>query len=318
MPRPLIVIPGDEPVQLAGSPHLDRLREMAEVVLYDTRPADNAEKIRRMKDADVLINSRGSVKWPGEVLRELPQLKLISLCGIGADCIDLQTAQACGIIVSNIPGRTAGLVAEHALALLFGIARKLAQHTAELKAGQWIRRDLVYLRGKTLGVIGTGAIGREMIRLARAVGMEVIAWSFHPQQELAVQHEFRYVELDELLQLSDAISLHVKLTPESRGLIGRREFGLMKPDCLLVNTARGAIVDTEALVEALNRGHLGGAGLDVFETEPIPADHPLFRCEQVILTPHVADQTPEGMEILNGGAVDNVVAFLQGKPQNRV
>jgi phosphoglycerate dehydrogenase-like enzyme len=157
-----------------------------------------------------------------------------------------------------------------------------------------------------------------MIRLARAVGMEVIAWSFHPQPELAAQHGFRYVELDELLQQADAISLHVKLTPESRGLIGHREFELMQPGCLLVNTARGAVVDTEALVESLNRGHLGGAGLDVFETEPIPADHPLFRCEQVILTPHVADQTPEGMEILNGGAVDNVVAFLQGKPQNRV
>ncbi|MDB5385098.1 MAG: hprA [Planctomycetaceae bacterium] len=318
MPRPLIVIPGDEPIQLAGSPHLERLSEVGDFVLYEDRPADNAEKIRRMQDAEVLINSRGSVRWPGEVLRELPRLKLISLCGIGADCIDLPAAKECGIIVSNIPGRTAGLVSEHALALLFGIARKLAQHTAELKSNQWIRRDLVYLRGKTLGVIGTGAIGREMIRLAQAVGMQVIAWSFHPQPEIAAERGFKYVELDELLQQADAISLHVKLTNDSRGLIGRREFGLMKSGSLLVNTARGAIIDTSALIEALHSGHLGGAGLDVFESEPIPADHPLLKCEQIILTPHVADQTPEGMEILNGGAVDNVIAYLQGKPQNIV
>lgn len=318
MARPLIVIPGDEPAQLAGSSHLERLHEFGEVVLHTDRPANDQEKIRRMQGAEVLINSRGSVHWRREVLSALPDLKLISLCGIGSDCIDLVAAKEFGIIVSNIPGKTAGLVSEHALALLFGVARKLAQHTAELKSGQWIRRDLVYLRGKTLGVVGTGAIGREMIRLAQAVGMNVIAWSFHPQPELATERGFRYVSLDELLKSSDAISVHVKLTADSKGLIGRREFSLMRPGCLLVNTARGAIIDTDALVESLRSGHLGGAGLDVFETEPLPADHPLFDCEQVILTPHVADQTVEGMEILNGGAIDNVVAYFRGQPQNRV
>lgn len=316
--RPLIVIPGDEPIQLNGSPHLERLKEFGEVVLYDTRPASDAEKIQRMQGAEVLINSRGSVKWPGAVLRQLPKLKLISLCGIGADCIDLPAAKECGIIVSNIPGRTAGLVSEHALALLFACARKLAEHTAELKSGQWIRRDLVHLRGKTLGVIGTGAIGREMIRLGKAVGMSVIAWSFHPRPELESQLGFQYVDRDELLRQADAISIHVKLTADSQNLIGDREFALMKRGCLLVNTARGAIINTDAMIRALNSGHLGGAGIDVYEVEPIPADHPLLKCKQVVLTPHVADQTPEGMEILNGGAVDNVIAYFQGKPQNLV
>ena len=318
MPRPIIVIPGDEPIQLAESPHMDRLHAVGEVRLHRDRPADNADKVRRCRDAEVLINSRGSVKWPAEVLRELPRLKLISLCGIGADCIDLNATQELGIIVSNIPGRTAGLVSEHALALLFACARQLVQHTAELKSGQWIRRDLVFLRGKTLGVIGTGAIGREMIRLSTAVGMIVIAWSFHPQPELEQQLGFKYVSRDELLSASDAISVHVKLTPDSRHMLGRRELALMKPGCLLVNTARGAIIDTDALVESLRSGHLGGAGLDVFDTEPLPPDHPLLSCPRVVLTPHVADQTPEGMEILNGGAVDNVIAYLNGKPQNIV
>ncbi len=127
-----------------------------------------------------------------------------------------------------------------------------------------------------------------------------------------------FVSLDELLRSSDVVSLHLKLTGQSHGLIGRREIGIMKPGAILVNTARGAIVDTPALVEALDAGHLGGAGLDVFDVEPIPVDHPLLRCRQVVLTPHVADQNEEGMEILNGGVVDNVLAFLAGSPNNRV
>ncbi|MES2793226.1 MAG: NAD(P)-dependent oxidoreductase [Planctomycetota bacterium] len=318
MSRPIIVIPGDEPIQLADSPHMDRLHAVGEVRLYRDRPRDSAEKVRRCQGAEILINSRGSVKWPGEVLRELPQLKLISLCGIGTDCIDLEATRALGITVSNIPGRTAGLVSEHALALLFACARQLVQHTAELKSGQWIRRDLVYLRGKTLGVLGTGAIGRAMITLGKAVGMNVVAWTFHPQPELAAQLGFKYVSQDELLATADAISIHVKLTPDSQHLLGRRELHLMKPGALLVNTARGAIIDTDALVESLRSGHLGGAGLDVFDVEPLPPDHPLLSCPQVVLTPHVADQTLEGMEILNGGVVDNVIAYLNGKPQNIV
>ena len=318
MARPIIVIPGDEPTQLGDSPHMERLHAVGEVRLYRDRPEGNAEKIRRCQGADIMIQSRGSVKWPAEVLCELNQLKLISLCGIGTDSIDLPTTRAKGIIVSNIPGRTAGLVSEHAMALLFACARHLAQHTAELKSGQWIRGDLVYLRGKTLGVIGTGAIGRGMIQLGKAIGMKVIAWSFHPQPELEAQLGFRYVSKDELFKTADAFSIHVKLTPDSRHLVGKAELQMMKPGALLVNTARGAIVDTDALVDALNSGHLGGAGLDVFESEPMPDNYPLLSCQRVVLTPHVADQTPEGMEILNGGAVDNVIAYLNGKPQNIV
>lgn len=318
MSRPIIVIPGDEPIQLADSPHMDRLHAVGEVRLYRSRPADNADKVKRCADADVLINSRGSVKWPGEVLRQLPQLKLISMCGIGTDCIDLNATRELGIIVSNIPGRTAGLVAEHALAMLFACARQLVQHTMELRAGQWIRRDLLFLRGKTLGVLGTGAIGREMIRLAKAIGMNVMAWSFHPQPELEQTLGFRYASLDEVLSSSEAISLHVKLTDDSRGLLGPGQIQKLKPGCILINTARGPVVDTPALVDALRSGHVGGAGFDVFDTEPLPANHPFLTCPNMVLTPHVADQTVEGMEILNGGAVDNVIAYLNGQPQNIV
>jgi D-3-phosphoglycerate dehydrogenase len=265
-----------------------------------------------------MINSRGAVKWPGDVLRRLPQLKMISVCGIGTDAIDLETARALGILVCNIPGRTAPIVAEHALALMLAVARRCSFHTDALKRGRWAGPDNVYLRGKTLGIIGLGSIGAEMARLGQAIGMRVVAWTFHASPERSRNLGIQLISLDELLRTADVVSVHVKLTDQSRGLLGARELAFMKRGALLVNTARGAIVDTAALVAALDSGHLGGAGLDVFDAEPLPPDHPLLACEQVVLTPHNADQTPEGMDILNAGAVDNVIAYLEGRPQNRV
>ena len=178
--RPLIVVPGDDPRMIAGSPHLDRLRERAEVVLYDSRPASDEEKVSRARDATVILNSRGIVRWPGSVLRQLPKLKMIACCAIGFDCVDMRAAAELGILVTNVPGRTATIVAEHALALLLGTARRLALMTSEIKQGRWPGQHLISLSGKRLGVIGTGNIGCEMIRLGRAIGMDVVAWSFHP------------------------------------------------------------------------------------------------------------------------------------------
>ena len=316
--RPLIVVPGDYPVQLAGSPHLERLRPYGEVALLSTRPAGDAEKLSRVRDAQVMINSRGAVKWPGHLLEQLPRLRFITVCGIGTDSIDLEAAREQDIIVSNIPGMTAAVVAEHALALMLAASKRVSYQTAELRAGRWIGMNNVYLRGKTAGVVGTGAIGVEMIELCRALGMEVVAWTFHPSAERSRELGVRFVELDELLRVSDVVTLHLKLTPESRHLIGARELSLMKPGSLLVNTARGAIVDTAALVDSLDSGHLGGAGLDVYDTEPLPGNDPLLDSEQVVLTPHSADQTPEGYDLLNQGVVDNVIAFLEGRPRNVV
>jgi D-3-phosphoglycerate dehydrogenase len=316
--RLTIVVPSDYPVQIAGSPHLDRLRAAAEIVLFDTRPANPEEQLRRVEPADILINSRGYLKWPGELLRRLPKLRMISTCSIGTDSIDLVAARELGIVVSNIPGKTAPVVAEHAVALLLAVAKRVAFQTSELKAGRWTLRNNVFLAGKTLGIIGLGNIGMAMARLARAIGMEVIAWTFNPAKQRGAALNVRLVELDELLRGSDAVSIHVALTEQSRGLIGQRELEMMKPGALLINTSRGGVVDLPALVAALQSGRLGGAGLDVFDIEPLPADHAILRCEQVVLTPHHADQTPEGVEFLNAGAVENVLAYLNGQPQNVV
>jgi D-3-phosphoglycerate dehydrogenase len=313
-----IVIPGDDPPQLQGSPHLERLRQAGEMILYLDRPAGVAEQVRRAEGATCLINSRSAIKWSGDVLRQLPDLRMITTCGIGTDAIDLETARELGIVVSNVPGKTVPIVAEHALALMFAVARRAWHQTNAVKEGRWLGLDNVYLRGKVLGIIGTGAIGAEMARLALAVGMKVIAWTFNPTPERARQLGVPFVALDELLRSADVVSVHVKLTEQSRNLIGAREFALMKSGALFINTARGAVVDAPALVAALHSGKLGGAGLDVFDIEPLPADHPLLACEHVVLTPHNADQTPEGIDFLNVGVVDNVLAFLRGKPMNRV
>lgn len=316
--RPLIVIPGDDPPQCQGSHHLERLAKFGEVKLYDNRPSSSEEQIERARDATAIINSRGQIHWTSEILRNLPKLKMITVCGIGTDAIDLKEARARGIVVSNVPGKTAPLVAEHALGLLMAVAKRATFQTTAMREGRWASVDGVFLRGKTLGVVGTGNIGAEMIRLGKAIGMNVIAWTFHPTQERAETLGVEYVDLDYLLSRSDVVSLHVQQTPETHHMIGKREIDLMKSGALIVNVSRGAIIDTSAMVDALNSGHLSGAGLDVFEEEPIPTNHPLLDCQHIAVTPHVADMTPEGLDLLNEGVIDNVVAFFEGRPQNVV
>ena len=316
--RVVIVVPGDDPAQIQGSPELARLAPYGEVVVHTDRPRTLEEQVARARDAACLMNTRGAVKWPAAALRALPKLRMATVCGIGTDSFDLDAARDLGIVICNIPGRTAPFVAEHAFGLMLAAAKRAAFQTAELKAGRWTRMDNVYLGGKILGLIGAGAIGAAMARLAAAIGMEVLAWTFSPSPERAAALGVRFVALDDLLQTADVVSVHVKLTADSRGLLGARELALMKRGAILVNTARGAVVDTSALVAALRTGHLGGAALDVFDQEPLSADHPLLLCDQVILTPHNADQTPEGMDVLNAGVVDNVIAFLEGRPQHVV
>jgi phosphoglycerate dehydrogenase-like enzyme len=317
--RVQIVVPGDDPQQIQGSPRLARFEPYGDVTVYTDRPTSFEEQVVRAKDATILLNSRGAIKWPGEVLRQLPKLKFITVFGIGTDSIDLVTAKELGITVSNIPGKTAPVVAEHAFALMLAAAKRVVFQTGEMRDGRWgTRIDNVYLNGKTLGVIGAGPIGARMIQLGKAIGMDVLAWTFNPSSERADQLGAPFVSLDELLQRSDVVSLHLPLTDQSRGMIGTRELGLMKPGALLVNTGRGPLVDEAALISALDTGHLAGAGLDVFTQEPLPADAPILRCKQVVLTPHNADSTPEGLDLLNDGAVENAIAFLEGSPQNVV
>lgn len=314
--RLTVVIPADDPPLVGRSLHLEQLREFADVRLYSDRPGSDAEMFQRLEQADVLLNSRSAVKITGDLLRRLPRLKMIAVCGIGYDAIDMTAAKERGIVVSNVPGRTATVVAEHAFALMLAVSRRMAFMVQELQRGTWSSELGVTLVGRTVGVVGTGNIGSEMIRFCRAFGMNVLAWTFHPSPEKARQLGFQYVELDELLTRSDVVSLHLRLSEESRGLISADRLSRMKREAILVNTARAAIVDTAALVDHLHSGQLFGAGIDVFDHEPIDSSHPLLGVPNVIATPHSADQTPEGLDLLTIGCVENIRAFIDGRPTN--
>lgn len=318
MTRPVVVIPADFPPLVSRSPLLPQLEQFAEVRLHLDRPQSPAAQIQRMQDADILLNSRGSLSFPEHVLQALPRLKMIAVCGIGYDSIHLPTATRRGILVCNIPGRTAPIVAEHALALLLAASRRTSWMTAELRSGRWPGDLSLSLAGRRLGVIGTGHIGCEMLRLGKAIGMQTVAWSLHPDPAKAARLGFEYLSLEELLRTSDAVSLHTRLSDQTRHLLNADRLALMKPAAVLVNTARGAVVDTLALADALQNRRLFAAGLDVYEHEPLPATHPLLACEQVVLTPHSADMTQAGVDLLTQGCIDNIAAFLQGQPRNVV
>lgn len=312
---PLVVVPGDDPEQIAKAPALQKLEGKARVRVFETRPTSLEEKWERVRDADIILNSRGSITWREDDFQRLPKLKLIATCSVGTDSIDLIAARERGIVVSNQPGVNARFVAEHMFGLMFAVAKNAAAQTALLRQGLWQPTQNGMLQGKQLGVIGTGAIGAEMARLGRAIGMDVVAWSFNPSAERENKLGVRFVSFEALLRESHVVSLHVRLSDDSRGLIGAEQLAMMRSDAILLNGARGPVVDTPALTQALSAGKLFGAGIDVFDDEPVPADLPLLQCPRLIMTPHAADQTPEAVVATNEGAVANILAFLEGTPK---
>lgn len=312
---PIVAIPGDAPAQIADSPALERLEGRAQLRIFRDAPAGAEDKLERVKGAQVILNSRGSVTWREDDLAKLPDLQLIATCSVGTDSIDLEAARKRGIVVSNQPGVNAPFVAEHMFGLMFAVAKNAASQTALLQQGIWRPAPNLFLQGKRLGIVGTGAIGAEMTRLGRAIGMEVVAWSFNPDPARGEALGVRYVSLDELLRTSAVVSLHVRLSEDSRGLIGATELAKMRSDAILLNGARGPVVDTNALIDVLNAGTIAGAGIDVFDEEPVSAESPLLACERLVMTPHSADQTAEAVVATNEGAVDNILAFLDGKPR---
>jgi D-3-phosphoglycerate dehydrogenase len=309
-----IVIPDDYPVVMAASAAYKRLIETTPVTYFDTLPGSEDALIERIRGFDTVINIRSSCKFTSRVFSECPGMKLLSIWGTGTDNIDLEAAQRHGVTVTNTPGVSAVSIAEHSLMLALAVARRVVKVHGGVVAGEWPRGQSVQLHGKTLGVIGLGAIGRQFARIAQGIGMRVIAWTMHPNPSLG----FELVKLEELLRSSDVISLHLRLSPETVGFIGRAQIEMMKPTTILVNTARGPIVDEAALVEALRMRRIAGAGLDVFEVEPLPKGHPLTQLDNVVLTPHCAGVTPEVLEAGLALAIENVASFRNGKPRNVV
>lgn len=305
----------DYPVFFSGHPEVERLRAHCDVALFTTRAADEAELAARAAGAVAVVNLRAYTRITASLLDRLPGLGLIVVAGTGVDNVDIEAATARGVLVCNTPGLAARSVAEHAIALLLAVAKQLARTDREVREGGWIHRPGIELAGKTLGVVGLGPIGAATARMAAGLGMRTLAWTVRPDPARAEAVGATLVaDLDRLLAEADAVSLHLRLSPESRGLLDARRIGLMKPGAILVNTARGALVDEAALAAALEAGRLRGAGLDVFVDEPLPADSPLRRLPTVVLSPHQAWVTEEASARLRAAPVELVLDFLYGRP----
>jgi len=312
-----IVVPDDFPLILSGTRAEPRLRALGDVAIYTERGAnDEAELIRRVRDADVALSLRAYSRFTKRVLDECPSLRMISIWGTGTDNVDLDACRERGIAVANTPGVNANSVAEHTLALMLAVTRQIPSMDRGVRTGQWPRALLVQLEGKTLGVIGLGAIGRRVAMLASAFGMRVLASTWGPDDGRAVSAGARHVAMETLLRESDIVSVHLRLSAETSGILDRERIALMKPTAFLVNTARGALVDRDALIAALRDGRIAGAGLDVFHEEPIRADDPLLSLPNVVLTPHNAGTTAEVIDTGLERAVENVARFLEG-PSSR-
>ncbi len=310
-----IVVPDDHPVFLRDTPAEARLRRLGEVTIHDTDPLDEAELIRRCRNAEIVYNTYGRTKFTAEVLAALPKLKLISRPGTGVDGIDLEACRRLGIAVTHLRGNDADEIAEHAIALMLCCLRRIPEMDRALRAGQWSADYIRGARGATLGIVGLGAIGKRTALLGKALGMKVLAWSFGADGGRAAEAGAVRVELDDLLRQADVVSLHLRVSPETRGMFDAKRLALMKTGAVLVNTARAALVDRDALLAALRAGRIS-AGLDVFHAEPLPAGDELLALPNVVMTPHDGSLMPDVIARGAMTAVVNIENWLNGAPTN--
>jgi phosphoglycerate dehydrogenase-like enzyme len=303
-----------EALRDAPGAHVNLLREAGYDVRYPAKTALLTEEDTLEALPGHVAVIAGSEPYTDRVLAGLPGLRVISRNGVGYDRIDVSAATRRGVAVTITPDGNHQAVAEHAFALLLGVARGIVQNAIDARQGNWRRRTFfIPLRGKTLGIVGLGRIGRSVAVRGAAFGMQIVAHEEMPDLEFVKQYNIALLDLDTLLSRSDFVTLHTPMSPRTERLINRRTIARMKPGSVLVNTARGGLVDEDALLEALKSGHLAGAGLDVLATEPPPKDHPFFALENVIISPHVAALDAQAMVDMSVGAARNIVDLLGGK-----
>jgi phosphoglycerate dehydrogenase-like enzyme len=266
--------------------------------------------VEGLAGAEIVVAMRERTALPAAILDRLPDLKLLITTGMGNVAIDIAAAQRNGVVVCGT-GMHGPATAELAWGLILGLLRKIPAEDAEMRAGGWQTTIGGDLAGSTLGLVGLGRLGKRMVPVAQAFGMEVLAWSQNLDPDDARAAGAEPVTKDALFERSDVISVHYKLSERSRGLIGAGDLALMKQSAYLVNTSRGPIIDTDALLEALERGTIAGAGLDVYDTEPLPADHPLRSAPRTILTPHLGYVTEDTYAVFFKDAVEDVLAYLE-------
>jgi phosphoglycerate dehydrogenase-like enzyme len=289
------------------------VRGRAEIAVERKAFADENAAARALADSEIVCAMRERTAFPRSLVERLPKLKLLVTTGMRNASFDMPALRARGVTVCGTEG--GGLdTAELAWGLILGAARHIAEDHRAMRDGLWQTRIGHRVAGKTLGVLGLGRLGGAVARVGLAFDMPVIAWSTNLTPQRAAEAGVEYVDKESLFRRSDILSVHLVLGPRSRGLVGRAEIALMKPGAILVNTSRGPIVDTEAVIEALEGGRLGYAGFDVYDREPLPADHRLRRAPNVLLTPHIGYVTEENYRSSFPQVVEDVVAFLDGKP----
>jgi len=275
------------------------------------QPLKEAEMISLIGDVDAVLVGNDAVTE--RVIAAAPRLKVVSKHGVGVDNVDVPAATRAGVIVTNTPGANQVAVAEMAVALIMALTRKLAYHDTVVKSGGWSRIIGTELAGKTIGLVGLGRIGKEVVLRLEGFQVKFLAYDVYQDNTFAAEHCVRFVALDELLADSDIVTLHAVLTADTQGLIGEKELALMKPGAYLVNTARGGLIDEQALYRALAENRLAGAGLDVFADEP-PTNSPLLQLgDKVLLAPHLGAQTTETVLRMGRMAAENIVQVLRGE-----
>jgi len=316
---PKIVVPDDFPTALTGSAAERALREMGTLEVHTARGAEQeAELSRRVGNAEVVVALRAYSRYTDRVLAACPELRLISLWGTGTDNVDLVACRARGVAVTNTPGVNAHAVAEHTVALMLAFTRRIPEVDRGMRAGAWPRQAPAQLEGKTVGLLGLGAIGARVAALLAPFGVQVVAATYGPDDGRAARVGARHVSIEELLRSSDIVSLHWRLSADTEALIGPERLALMKPTAFLVNTARGGLVHRGAFLDALRTGRIAGAALDVFHEEPLAPDDPLRAMPNVILTPHNGGISPEVTERGLLAAARNVGQFLAGTQRDFV
>ncbi len=290
------------------------LAELGEVRLIERLETGYLQQ-QFVEVAAVLTRGRGRI--PREALQAGRQLKCVARCGAGTDNIDVAAATELGLPVFFSPEGTTFAVAEHAMMLMLAVSRRLVSLDCEVKRGHWEIRNHIgpgaELSGKTLGILGLGRIGKRIAELGQAFGMKVIYWSARSREA-----SYSYVELEELFRLADVLSISLSLNQETRGLVNAQLLALMKPTAILINTARGEVIDEAALTAALVEGRIAGAGLDVMATEPPSVDHPLLKLDNVVITPHVAVLTDVAYRKMCVEVATQVARLLRGeRPEER-
>lgn len=313
--QPFRVLVLDDYEELASSvPAYEKLRARAQVTILTERLTTDEQLERKLRDADALLLMRERTRFGQKQLALAPALKLISQTGKTSAHLDLPALTGRGVAVSATPGDTGTSTIELTIGLMLAVIRKIPQVDRRMRQEQWPAVPGRILEGKTVGVIGFGRIGREVGRIARAFRTRVLATARTLTEERAREVGAEKVSLEVLLQESDIVTIHVPLRPETRGLIGEREFSLMKPGTILINTARGPIVSEAALIRALESKRLGGVGLDVFDEEPLPLDHPLRRYENAVLLSHRGYAVTEILRERYEAAMDNIIKYFDGEP----